>query len=178
VRCGVRLSGGCARACGPHAWAVASGVRCRARVRTPEIQVQTGPGVGLRGWRGRNDCQLTPPLRGKVNSKRLHRGQSQLAFAFVGGSTTEPTRATHSSPRHASHAPPPRTTVHLRRAQPCRRRLCRRAPSRTHALSHAAPAVSHASRLMLASPHTTCPRASAYYVLPRRPLLHHTLADI
>ena len=68
--------------------------------------------------------------------------------------------------------------MHLRRAQPCRRRLCRRAPSRTHAPSHAAPAVSHASRLMLASPHTTCPRASAYYVLPRRPLLHHTLADI
>jgi hypothetical protein len=71
--------------------------------------------------------------------------------------------------------------MHLRRAQPCTSAahsraaapLCRRAPSRTHALSHAAPAVSQACRLMLASPHTTCPRASAYYVLPRRPLLHH-----
>ena len=33
---------------------------------------------------------------------------------------------------------PAMLAMHLRRAQPCRRRLCRRAPSRTHALSHAA----------------------------------------
>jgi len=70
-----------------------------------------------------------------------------------------------------SHAPPPRTAMHLRRAAvpspPCSRltQRCRlaRIPSRA-GLAHHLP--------------TTCPKASAYHTVPRRPKLPHALADI
>jgi hypothetical protein len=110
----------------------------------------------------------------KSTQKRLHGGQSQLVLGFGGSST----RATHSSPRHASHAPPPRTAMHLRRAQPCRRRLaaasrkahagcCRlaRIPSRAGLASHHLPGgfcISYS-----ASAPTTAPYPGRY-LLPTR----------
>jgi len=138
-------------------WRLCAGVRS-ARVRTPETQVQTAPGVGLRGWRGRSNCQLTSPPSGqsqlkavthggKVNSKAVTPGPKSTGVRFRRRLTN---RTNESNPQlskacqpctSAAHnrAPPPRTAV----LPP----LCRRAPSRTHAPSHAAPAVSQASRL-------------------------------
>ena len=77
-------------------------------------------------------------------------------------------KATHSSPRHASH-------VHLRRAQPCISArtavqpppLPPRSPTHAHYLTQRCRLARTPSRAgELASPHTTCPKASAY--LPRR----------
>ena len=74
----------------------------------------------------------------KSTQKRLHGGQSQLDQL----STTQPARATHSSPRHASHAshaPPPRTAVPPPPLPP-------RSLTHARSLSRSA-AVSQASRL-------------------------------
>eukprot|EP00964_Phaeocystis_antarctica_P080389 scaffold50203_cov64-Phaeocystis_antarctica.AAC.1 len=73
-----------------------------------------------------NSREAKSTQEGKVNSKAVTRGPKSTGFAFLGGS---PARATE-----AFQPCQPCTSA----AHPCRCRLCRRAPSRTHALSHAA----------------------------------------
>ena len=141
-------------------WRLCAGVRS-ARVRTPETQVQTAPGVGLRGWRGRSNCQLTSPPSGqsqlkavthggKVNSKAVTPGPKSTGVRFRRRLTN---RTNESNPQLSKACQPCTSAAHSHapsRAQPCSRRLCRRAPPRTHTISRSA-AVSHAPRLVLAS---------------------------
>ena len=136
---GVRSPGGCAGRAGT-ACTVASGVRWRARVRTPEIQAQTGSGVGLRGWRGRNYCQLTPPLRGKVNSKAVTPGAKSTGVRFRRRLTN---RTNESNPQLSKACQPCTSAAHSRAAAasaaalPHARTLSltQRLPSRTHPAS-------------------------------------------
>jgi len=70
---GVRLSGGCAGACGGvhrAAWRVTSAVP--GVVRKADIQFNPPRGSYLVVSR---ECQLTSPPTGKVNSKPSHRGK-------------------------------------------------------------------------------------------------------
>jgi hypothetical protein len=171
-------------------WPVASGVRCRARVRTPEIQVEAAPGVGLGGW---TDFQLTSPPPGQSQLKVVTPGQSQLKSGYTGAKVNScsasaalprerPTalqgmpamhlrRAQPCTSAAHSHAPPPRTAVPpppcSRLTQGSRRLLCRlaRIPSRAGLASHHLPegfCISYS-----ASAPTTAPYPGRY-LLPTR----------
>jgi len=163
------------RACGTACaqWKVASGVRCRARVRTPETQVEAAPGVG-------ETLSGDSPPPGQSQLKAVTPGQSQLKSGYTGAKVNS-CLASAALPRERPTALQGMPAMHLRRAQPCTSAAHSRAAAALqppHARLTQAAAVSHASRLVLASPHTTCPKASAYHTVLRRPLLHHTLADI
>ena len=86
------------------------------------------------------------------SESQLKAVKSQLAFALCSSALQLNQREQPT----ALQGMPAMPAMHLRRAQPCRRRLCRRAPSRTHALSHAAlpSRKSIPSRAGLASHHT------------------------
>jgi hypothetical protein len=175
---GVRLSGGCA--CGGGR---TSG-QCRARVRTPEIQVEAAPGVGLGGSRG-GGLSVDFPPPGQSQLKAVTPGQSQLKSGYTGAKSTRAwlRRLFHESDPQLSkacqpctsaahsHAPPPRTAVPpppcSRLTQGSRRLLCRlaRIPSRAGLASHHLPegfCISYS-----ASAPTTAPYPGRY-LLPTR----------
>ena len=161
---GVRSPGGCGGVRGRVGQRVARGaVSCG----TPEIQVQTAPGDGLRGFKRRGGKRLSAPFcpfRGKVNSA----GQSQLKSLTRGPKSTGV-----RFPRQLSNESNPQLSKACQPCQPCTSAAHSRAAAASAAALPHARTLSLTQRCRLASIPSRAGLASHH----TRRLRHSTLSS-